>query len=180
MTTTEFSHPFSVDKLGPNPKKIHLEATTDEIEELCTRFDLLGMDYLKGHVILKRLSGKKIECRFEASSKITQECVITFKPVTNTINLTFQRVYDGALNQEKDEKEIEIDVDASDELDPIIDGVIDLAAAVSEELGLEIDPFPRADDTDFTEYGAGPDITEEEVQANNPFAVLADLKNKSD
>ena len=63
MENPLFSHPFQVDKLGPNPKRIHLEANNDELRELEKRFDLKQMSFLKGEAILKRLSGQKIECK---------------------------------------------------------------------------------------------------------------------
>lgn len=172
----DFTMPFQVDKLGPNPKRLHITPSEEELQALAARFDLQSLDELTGQVMLERLSGKKIECKFDITAKFTQQCVVTFKPVSTTLDLTFSRLYDESLKVEKSEKEVEIDIEATEELDPIIEGVIDLGAAVSEELGLEIDPFPRAEGTDYTEIGIGPDITEEEVQENNPFSVLAKLK----
>lgn len=180
MSTIEFSHPFETDKLGPNPKRIHLEASAGELGALSKRFELTKLDFFKGQAVLKRLSGKKIECHYQMSASLIQQCVVTFKPIQSQIELDFKRVYDGSIKKENEDKEIEIDIEDTDELDPIIDGVIDIAAAVAEELALEINPFPRADDTDFTEIGVGPDITEEEVKSNNPFSVLAELKKKSE
>lgn len=180
MSNTDFNLLFEVDKLGPNPKRIHINASKEELKALCERFDLLDMSFFKGEAMLQRLSGKKIECRYTASSEFEQQCVVTFKPVKKRIELEFSRIYDTSVNKEKVEKEVEIDIDETDELDPVIDGVIDLGQAVSEEFGLELDPFPRADGADFTDYGVGPEITEEEVKSNNPFAVLEGLKNKSE
>ncbi|WP_135077794.1 DUF177 domain-containing protein [Terasakiella sp. SH-1] len=180
MSDIDFSHPFAVDKLGPNPKKIHLKATQEECQALSERFNLTEMIFLKVEAVLQRLSGKKIECRFTGACQIEQECVVTFKPIETLIELEFTRLYDSSLARQNDEKEVEIDIESTDELDPIIDGVIDLGNAVAEELGLEIDLYPRADGTAYTEYGAGPEITEEEIESNNPFAVLAEMKNKSD
>jgi len=180
MENPLFSRPFQVDKLGPNPKRIHLEANNDELRELEKRFDLKQMNFLKGEVILKRLSGQKIECKVTAKTKITQNCVVSLKPVVSSIDVSFRRVYGSARVRENQGTEIIIDIDAVDELDPIVDGVIDLAEALAEELGLEIDPFPRAESTDFSDFGVGPDITEDEVQAKNPFTALAGLKKKSD
>jgi len=180
MDKQDFSFAFQVDKLGPNPKRIHIEATDEELTELKERFDLKSLDFFKGTVILKRLPRQKIEAIYEAKAKITQECVVTFKPVKNLINLEFQRIYEPLSKSPRDKKEVEIDIESTEDLDPIIDGVIDLGAALAEELGLEIDPFPRADDTNYGDYSVGPEITEEEIESSNPFAVLADLKNKSD
>jgi len=180
MSEQDFSYRFQVDKLGPHPKKIHLEANTDELAGLKERFDLMEIDFFKGTALLQRLNGKKISVDFKVQAKIIQECVATFKPVETVIGLDFQRIYDSCVTPLDKEKEVEIEIDATEELDPIIDGVIDLGAAMAEELGLEIDPFPRADGTAYTEIGIGPEITQEEVEQNNPFAILAELKNKSD
>ncbi|SCA55131.1 conserved hypothetical protein [Candidatus Terasakiella magnetica] len=180
MSENEFTHPFAVDKLGPNPKRIHIDATEQERAALSERFDLDEMTIFKSQAVLQRLSGKKIECRYEGHCEIIQQCVVTFKPVKTGIDLAFTRVYDSSFKHQDDEKEVEIDIDATDELDPIIDGVIDLADALAEELGLEIDPYPRADGIAYTEIGVGPEITEEEIKSNNPFSVLAEIKNKSD
>ncbi|NVK18020.1 MAG: DUF177 domain-containing protein [Methylocystaceae bacterium] len=172
----DFSMPFQVDKLGPNPKKLHITPSDEDLKALAMRFELQSLDELSGQVMLQRLSGKRIECKFEVKATFTQQCVVTFKPISTTLELGFTRLYDESLKADHIEKEVEIDMEATEELDPIIEGVIDLGAAVSEELGLEIDPFPRAEGTDYTEIGIGPDITEEEVQENNPFSVLAKLK----
>jgi len=136
------------------------------------------MDFLKGEIILKRLSGQKIEYKVTAKTKITQKCVVSLKPVRSSIDVSFRRVYGSASVRENQGKEIIIDIDATDELDPIVEGLIDLAEVLAEELGLEIDLFPRAESTDFSDFGVGPDITENEIQKKNPFAVLKDLKKK--
>ncbi len=180
MTEQDFSRPFQVDKLGPNPKKIHIQADETELKALKKRFSLDEIVNFEGEVMLHRLSGKKIEVRFQAQAHITQECVVTFKPVETDIKLEFVRIYDSSLATENEEKEIEIDIESSEELDPIIDGMIDLGQALAEELGLEVPSFPRADNTEFQEFGIGPEITQEEVNSSNPFSVLAKLKQKSD
>lgn len=177
---SEFSIPFQADKLGPKPKKIHIEASKEECADLRDLFELTDLSALKGQVMLERLSGKKIQADFKVSCKVSQICVVSEKRLNFKHELSFKRIYDGSNSTKDEEKEIEIDLEAREELDPIIDGVIDLGAAISEELGLEIDPFPRADNTEFVEFGIGPEITEEEVQNANPFAVLKGLQNKND
>jgi uncharacterized metal-binding protein YceD (DUF177 family) len=180
MENPIFLRPIQVDILGPNPKRIKIDANSDELRELEERFDLKQMDFLTGEAILKRISGQKIECKITAKAKITQICVVSLKPVVSAIDVSFRRVYGSASERKSQSSEIIIDIDADDELEPILDGVIDIAEALTEELGLEIDPFPRAEGSDFSDFGVGPDITEDEVQALNPFAALSGLKKKSD
>ena len=180
MSFPDFSQLFEVDKLGPNPKRIHIEAQGDVLKGLAERFGLLSMRVMKAQAVLRRLSGQKIEVKYEASSQFEQECVVTHKPVKQEISLAFTRLYDAAPNPRNEEKEVEIDIEATEDLDPVIDGVIDLGADIGEEFGLELDPFPRAENAAFTDFGIGPDITEEEIKSSNPFAVLEGLKNKSE
>ena len=45
----------------------------------------------------------------------------------------------------------------------------------SEQLALEIDPFPRAEGAEFPGYSSGPEPVE---KAKSPFAALEDLLKK--
>lgn len=176
----EFSIPFKVDELGPNPKKIHFDASEKERADLSLRFGLVSMSYLKGTVELKRLSGKKIELKAAASTKIVQTCVVSLKPITSKLDVSFRRVYGSPQVNQNHSEEVVLDLEQADDLDPIIGGIIEIGEAISEELGLEIDPFPRADGIEFDEFGVGPELTQDEVKVKNPFAALADLKKKMD
>ncbi len=89
-----------------------------------------------------------------------------------------QSVREAAWNKKRSEPEeeepaqhqiIDLDVDAPD---PIIGGVIDLGATVSEFLTLSLDPYPRRPGAVFTE----PDTSDEEP---SPFAVLRQIGPKS-
>ena len=180
MSEHEFTYPFQIDKLGPNPKRLHVEASPEDIDFLCAMFELNSMSFFKGQVVLERLSGKKIEGKFSFSTKFIQECVVTGKDVITPLSVEFSRIYDQSIALHDQESEIDIDIESDEEIDPIIDGTIDIAAAMIEELGLEVNPFPRLDESEFEDYGIGPEITEEEVKSNNPFAVLEKIKNKSE
>mgnify|MGYP006448887657 FL=1 len=56
------------------------------------------------------------------------------------------------------------------------DGGFDLGESVAEQLLLEIDPFPRADDAVFNDLSSAGD--DDGTQRANPFAVLEQLKKK--
>ena len=141
MSAHEFTHPFQVDKLGPNPKKLHVEANADDLKALCERFELQAMTYFKGNVVLERLSGKKIEGKFEVSTEVTQECVVTFKPLVNKINLEFSRIYDSSLAKQDDEKEIEIAdpqlavFNQQDEITPLFNEKINIGVSLTSSVG---------------------------------------------
>lgn len=175
MTSSDFNSPFDVDKLGPHPKKIHFEASEAERKMLCARFELLDMLSFKASVLLQRIKGKRIQAHYTGQVQITQQCVITFKDVQSTLNFDFIRLYEPEVKNAVQDKEIDVDSQSTDEVDLIVEGKIDLLDALCEELGLDIDPHPRVEGIQFNEFGVGPEITEEEVQENNPFSVLAGL-----
>jgi hypothetical protein len=89
-----------------------------------------------------------------------------------------QSAREAAWNKKRPEPEeeepaqhqiVDLDVDAPD---PIIGGIIDLGATVSEFLTLSLDPYPRRPGAVFTE----PDTPDEEP---SPFAVLRQIGPKS-
>ena len=64
--------------------------------------------------------------------------------------------------------EVIIDLEADDPPDVLESDVIDLAGYVIEHLALEIDPFPRAPDAEFS--------PPETTRKSSPFAKLAEWK----
>lgn len=178
MTDDAFTLPFKVDTLGPNEKRLKFIANDAERQVLKERFELEDLTLLEGEACLKRLQRQMIGIDYRVTCHLRQLCVVTFKPIDHELNLAFRRVYAPESRFEKPKKELDIEIDETEDLDPIIEGVIDIFAAIGEELALEIDPFPRLEGQDYVVYGVGPEIEQEEVEKSNPFAVLADLKKK--
>ena len=103
------------------------------------------------------------------SATVGQTCVVTLEPIESDINEAVDLVFnpgadEGAspkLNDDTDEPEIE----------PLVDGVIDLGALATEFLILGIDPYPRKPGAVF----AAPSTNEPFA---GPFAGLAALRKK--
>jgi hypothetical protein len=137
-------------------------AGVDAIDRLDARFDVVrrGRDGF-------RVSG-------EVSATVRQSCVVTLEPVVNEINEPFEVDFAPAQDtKDSESNEMEIDVEAADEPEPLVGNSIDLGSIATEFLILGVDPYPRKGDVAFEAPPAGGDV------AGHPFAALAALKKSS-
>lgn len=134
----------------------------------------LGLDALDGFTaemtVSPWLDGAQIHGRFTA--EVTQTCGVSLDPFESTLSgdFTVRVLPAGSPNAPADDvaDEIELDPGADDPPDLIEGDEIDLAAYATEQLALEIDPFPRKPGAVFE-----PPAAEAE---SSPFAVLRQLK----
>ena len=96
--------------------------------------------------------GKGLRIDGEVSAAVEQICVVTLEPMTSeireSIDLDFVPV-SAALRPGAADEEIEIDLAAADEPEPLVDGAVDVGAVATEFLLLAIDPYPRKPDAVF-------------------------------
>lgn len=189
MTTTpEFSFFVDCNALKEAEKTYEIEASEAERKALAERFDLLNLDVLKAHAVVSRKSGDLVHLECDLIAELTQECVVTFKPLKKQYNSTFERTfsvsvepYYGSEKEPEGEGEY-VDSSLNDDVpeppDPMTDGGFDLGETVAEQLSLEIDPFPRSDDADFDGYSSL-GAEEENDGKTSPFAVLEQLKKNT-
>jgi uncharacterized metal-binding protein YceD (DUF177 family) len=108
------------------------------------------------------------------SARIGQTCVVTLEPIENdideTIDLIFARPEQLAHLAEPDDDDDEESSDATDQLELIENGVIDLGRLATDVLYLAIDPYPRKPGAVFE-----PQIAAAEPE-DHPFAALKALK----
>jgi hypothetical protein len=161
--------------------------TIEEVTEAGRHFDLVADAGTRAAVA--RVAGLRDLFRLEATFDVTrrgadglhvaglvsatvgQDCVLTLEPVTNEVgekvDLNFFVPRRAALRQEGD-TESEPREPKWDDPEPLVDGVVDLAALATEFLILGLDPYPRKPDAVFDP----PTPAEPE---DSPFAALAKL-----
>ncbi|MDP7426292.1 MAG: DUF177 domain-containing protein, partial [Rhodospirillales bacterium] len=71
---------------------------------------------------------------------------------------------------------IKFDSAAEDPPEPIINGAFDAGIMLTEQFGLELEPFPRSANADFNELKLAAGDKLETAESDNPFAVLKKLK----
>ncbi|HER25805.1 MAG TPA: DUF177 domain-containing protein, partial [Rhodospirillales bacterium] len=139
-----------------------------------------GFTLLPGHKKRLLLQGR-------LKAKITQSCVVTLKPVITDLDIAIERTFTDAIKGPRNDSG-EPDEEGflstggqvknlPDQPDLLVDGGIDLGEVASQQLAIEIDPFPRLDSAAMEDKVQMIE-TQEVENRENPFAVLQGLKKK--
>jgi len=178
-TAAEFPRPIDLSRIGSVETAYDIGADADERAALARRFDLLGLGRLEAHVTLRRVQGgggTVLRLKGHISADVTQACVVTLEPVAGRIEQDFAVLYGDQDEAAADAREITIDADAEESVEPWpqggSEGTLDIGEAVAQELGLALDPYPHA---------PGAALASEAPQeppgaSNTPFAVLEKLR----
>jgi uncharacterized metal-binding protein YceD (DUF177 family) len=172
----ELTRPMLVDRIKGDYFELAIEANDEERQALAGRFDLIELKYLTANLILTPTRSKStihLKATFEAS--VVQRCVVTLESVPSDLKGVFECDYAPELEAE-DLDVVEFDEMTADPPEPIINGEVDLGIMLTEQFGLELDPFPRAPGADFDEVRDATNGKLEDKDSNNPFAVLKNLK----
>ena len=180
----EFSCFVDCGKLRSGSKTYKIEANANEREALSSRFSIDSLESLVVEISLCLGAGGVVLLTGKLKAALTQTCVVSLKPLVNEINLTFDRTYSASAKpffgqqEEPDEDGSQAD-DQPEPPEPLENGGIDIGEVASEELAIEIDPFPRLVGVEFDSVAENnEDQNAEELR--NPFAVLEKLKKKQD
>lgn len=159
---------------------LEFRATDEEAAALAARFGVEGIRNLKASLVLTPFaSGNKVALKARFEAEIEQNCVVTLAPLVNRVEGEFlaEFVQDAFIDNHDD---IEFAIDDDDPPEPIVDGRIEIGELIAQNLGLAIDPFPRAPGVVFEGMILGnesPLATMKDGRPN-PFAVLERLKTQ--
>ena len=166
------SRPFVASSAPAEGVDVLVQPTKEELQSLARENDLVAVDGLEArlHVAPSGKDGLKVVGRLRV--QIRQTCVVTLEEFPSTIDqhihVRFVPPPAGALGKTVNPPEITLDsaldVDA-DAPDPLVGGIVDLGAVVSEFLTLALDPYPRRPGAQFTEPAP-------ETAEDGPFAAL--------
>jgi uncharacterized metal-binding protein YceD (DUF177 family) len=138
MSMAEFSRPVDVARLGTAEVHYDIAASAAERAALAKRFELLSLDRLEANVTLRRIAGGMVRMTAALAADLVQTDVVTLDPVPGHVAEDFTLLFAeeagdaGALDPE------------AEPVEPLVDGRIDIAEAVAQQLSLAIDPYPRA------------------------------------
>ena len=162
----EFSRPIEISRIGPAGLSLAIEASADERARLVERMGVREIRVLTADVRLAQLgAGFAVTVGWRA--EIVQDCVVTLDPIEVALAETAEVIF-GPAAVEAETEEIEIDPEAADPPEPIVDGRIDVGEVVAEQLALGIDPYPRKPGAVFEHERAA---LQPEPKLN-PFAAL--------
>jgi uncharacterized metal-binding protein YceD (DUF177 family) len=184
VLTNEFSRRLVIEPWPGDGMNVDVSADPAERRSLAERFDLLEVRALRGHGRLER-RGAELVLRGWLEADVVQECVVSLEPVPARLRQPLERRYrrggpsapararfepHGTVVLEDDEAEVE----------PVIGCEIDLGVVFAEELGLALEPYPRAPGAAALDAGdPGPHVSVgSEDRPGKPFAALRQLQEK--
>jgi uncharacterized metal-binding protein YceD (DUF177 family) len=184
ITRNEFSRRLVIEPSPGDGVALDVSADAAERRSLAERFDLLEVRALRGHGRLER-RGADLVLRGWLEADVVQECVVSLEPVPARLRQPVERRYrlGRASDAERERFEphgtVVLDDDEA-EVDPVIGREIDLGEAFAEELGLALDPYPRAPASSSLDAGdLGPHVSVgSEDRPSKPFAALRQLQEK--
>jgi Large ribosomal RNA subunit accumulation protein YceD len=182
--TNEFSRRLVVEPWPDEGMTVDVSADAAERRSLAERFDLLQVRALRGHGRLER-RGAELVLRGWLEADVVQECVVSLEPLPARIRQPVERRYrlggtgDAARARFEPHGTFVLDDDEA-EVEPVIGRAIDLGEAFAEELGLALEPYPRAPGASALESGdLGPHVSVgAEDRPGKPFAGLRHLQEK--
>jgi len=188
LTACELPRTVFLKELENGPRTIEIEATEAECAAIAERLSIDSLRGLKGRITLAMPSeqdsmvydllfdGPVIAAKGMLTATMNQTCVVTLESFETTIESSFKGVFSNAdpFDSIREDDDAEIG-ELPDVLGPIGDGIVDAGEVIIEQLALEIDPFPRKPDAKFEGFSSDSGETED-FQRDNPFAVLAKLK----
>ena len=184
----ELSRPVALERLGAAPYETRLVASEAERAALARRFGLLDLARLEARLSLRRTGptgpGARLRLSGRLEAEVVQACVVSLEPVASTLAEDFEQVYrlDAPAGAGA---EVTVGPGPEDEdPEPLGAGGLDLGEAVAQQLGLALDPYPRAPGTRVPErYRPGDGAPGDEAPGapgapgrHRPFEALRGLK----
>lgn len=109
-------------------------------------------------------------------ASVTQECVVTLKPVKTRLDIPVERLFLGDWQEPDADSVTEMTLDENSEP---LGNAINLEEIALEAIALSLPDFPRAPDATLEkQVFAEPGITPMSDEDTKPFAGLAALKDK--
>ncbi len=173
----EFPHPVIVADLPAGESRVALVATAAQRDALARRFAVPGIDRLEARLVLTPESGHRdLRVRGQVTGRVRQACVVTLAPMETAIDAAF----DVHCRSEPTTPGPggDLDLDPTEDVEPLEDGTIDLGELVAEQFALEIPAYPRAPGASFDGFATGAGDGGPEDPPPNPFSVLAKLGEK--
>ncbi len=157
MNTKQNSAPVFVrlvktDRIKAAEFEIPFEAEPTERKIIASFLGLDALDALTGLARLERMpDGKTVTLRVNLKADVIQSCVITLEPVHSRIEHSFSRLFAPAdvIGPSVPGESGELEVEGEDLPDELNDDYVDIGAAITEDLALTLNPYPRKQGTTF-------------------------------
>jgi hypothetical protein len=147
-----FRRLYDVSRLPAGGDQETLEATAAEREALARRFGLDALKALTAKLKISRTTPASIKVWGNASAEVEQTCVLTLQRFASTLSFPVEDVFRTARGGGGRLEAVE--PFEEDDAPLIVGQSIDLGELVAQELGMTIDPYPKAPGAAFEPPGS--------------------------
>ncbi|MGD1886862.1 MAG: DUF177 domain-containing protein [Cohaesibacteraceae bacterium] len=163
-----------VDEVRRSPARVKLDLNEQERQALAALNDLPGMDQFLVSATVGTAGKGQMRAEGQIQASFQYRCAVTLEPFDADLNISFDELFSVGKAAS-----VVIDIDALSESDvePLPDGVLDVADLAFQHFALALDPYPRHPSLASTEPIGDEEIdTAEDGKRPSPFAVLEQLK----
>jgi len=134
----ELHRPIAIERIGASGMDVLVEANAAECAALAERLRLPAVLSLTCRFHLERMVGDLVMAHGHLVAEVMQTCVVSLEDFAATVEERFalRWVPEG-------EESDDVDPESPDEV-TYEDGTLDLGEAAAQQLGLALDPYPRA------------------------------------
>ncbi|WP_420404924.1 YceD family protein [Nisaea sp.] len=174
---SEFSRPVRIKDLKKRVTHFDVEATPEECRALATRFGLPSLASLSATVSVERLAkDRAVRIAGRISAHLTYLSVVSLEAFDAVIEDQFSEVLTGEVETGH---QAELDLPPDDEnMGLIEDGGFDLGEVISQNLSLLLDEHPRKPGEGDAPDGVVWTDSDAEDEEENPFSVLAGMRDR--
>ncbi len=180
MKNATFGKPLRLAEVPPSGRSLHLQATEPEREAIAKRLNIVSVEALSADLTVKPMAGDNYRIDGRITGAVTRNCVVTLVPVGEAIDEEIGLVLRPPLPQERDARHgrqphepMDLPVEGEEDSEPYFGNEVDLGSLLVEYVALGLNPYPRAEGVEFTQH------IEDDAGADSPFAVLEELKRRS-
>lgn len=147
-------------------------ATAEECHAVAAALDIPGCSRLETRYDVRPQPGGRYRVHGWIKAAVTLACVVSLEPLPEMVDEEFDVSFRPAADVEPDSN-AEREILTEPEIEPLVDGRIEIGRVVYEIVAAAIDPYPRKDGAEFEWSDDKPDEKEP-----SPFAVLSKFKSK--
>ena len=150
-------------EIGPDGWSRDFIATPGQCAKIAERFDIPKLENLHTHIDVS-MDRDLVRVSGHITADLEQVCVVSLDKFKSQIDTDFEALFSENVPLIKEGK-------MEDDVEPIDRGRLDVFEIVAEQIGLNLDPFPR-------KQNVSGDYIENEKKRNHPFANLKNLIKK--
>ncbi len=141
---------FALDHLGTDGRAFLIETSETERRRLAKWLKVEALPALCAAGSIEAAQGAiDVIVRGRITGEVVQRCVVTLAPLTERLDIAFDRRYSARLSDEwggygAETEEIFLDLESEPVVDPLPAGGLDLGAVIAEELALHIEDYPKS------------------------------------